>query len=323
MRKILALPVVVIAFVFPSSVGATSAGRPVALVTAEISNEVLALSLGPHGGQVLRRAQLPHPVTIAAACTVAIALDPKGTVTLLDPRSLRRLAVLRSLRSPRIAAFLPGNEDLAYVTDAATGDVAVIDLATRKVVARVFVGVGAHHLAFSDTGRRLWIALGEDASTIVRLDVSHPLRPRVVGRLHPAVRSHDIAFAPGGRTAWVTSASADVVSVYAASDGRLLRTIPAGRAPQHLAFDHGRVLISSGYGSSLESVSQTTHRRLRLARSPYGSFNLATDGSLVLTTSLLTGEVSEFRLGNLHRLWTTKVAPEARSIAISACTHAA
>jgi hypothetical protein len=37
-----------------------------------------------------------------------------------------------------------------------------------------------------------------------------------------------------------------------------------------------------------------------------------------VTTSLLTGQVTEFRLSGLHRLWTTKVAPAARYVAISA-----
>jgi hypothetical protein len=207
-----------------------------------------------------------------------------------------------------------------YVTDARTGELSVVDFARRKVIDRVFVGVGAHHVAYAPGAGRLWVALGEDASTIVRLDTSHARRPRVVGHFHPRVASHDLAFAPGGRTAWVTSASAPLVSVYAAADGRLLHTIPAGKAPQHLAFDRGRVLIASGYGSSLEAVSQTTHRRLRLVASPYGSFNLATYGDLVVTTSLLDGKVSEYRLGDLHRLWTAKVAPAARAVAISACT---
>jgi hypothetical protein len=54
--------------------------------------------------------------------------------------------------------------------------------------------------------------------------------------------------------------------------------------------------------------------------SPHGSFNLATDGDLVVATSLLDGDVSEYRLGDLHRLWSAKVAPAARAVAISACT---
>lgn len=302
--------------------GAASAGsttdRPVAIVTAETSNEVLSISLGPHAGKVLRRVHLHDPVTIAAWCGPSVAVSPSGTVAILARGSLRALAALHSFRSPQIAAIVGGY--LAYVTDAGSGDLVVLDLARRKVVDRVFVGNGAHHLALSPAGGRAWVALGEDASTIVRLDVSQVRKPRVVGRFHPAVAAHDLAFAPGGRTVWVTSASAPVVSVYGAANGRLLHTIPAGRAPQHLAFDRGRALITSGYGSSLESVALATHRRLHVVSSPYGSFNLAAYGAFVVTTSLLTGQVSEFRLGDLHRFWTRKVAPEARSVAISACT---
>jgi len=302
----------------PAASAGSDGGRPVALVTAETANELLELTLGPHGGRVLHRLRLPHPQTVAATCRAALAVDPPaGTVTLLALPTLRPLTVLRSFRSPQLAAF--AGAGLAYVTDAGTGDLAVVDVARRTVVDRVFVGRGAHHLALSPTDGRLWVALGEDARTIVRLDVSSPRRPRVVGRFHPAVPAHDLAFAPGGRTVWVTSASAPVVSVYAASDGRLLRRIPAGRAPQHVVFDRGRALITSGYGVSLESVSLGTHRRLRLVRTPYGSFNLAADGPLVVTTSLLTGEVGEFRLGDLHRLWTRRVAPAARAVAIAAC----
>jgi hypothetical protein len=50
---------------------------------------------------------------------------------------------------------------------------------------------------------------------------------------------------------------------------------------------------------------------------PYGSFNLATYGGQVVTSSLFTGQVVELRAGTLHRFWTAKVAPAARYVAIS------
>jgi hypothetical protein len=40
-------------------------------------------------------------------------------------------------------------------------------------------------------------------------------------------------------------------------------------------------------------------------------------GGDLVTTSLFTGQVSEFRARDLHRFWTTKVAPAARYVAIS------
>ena len=111
MRKLLALQAVSIALLMPSSVaatGASSAGRPVALVTAETANEVLAVSLGPDGGRVLRRVHLLEPLMIASARhSPAVVVNPSGTVTLLAWHSLRRIKVFHAFRSPKVAAIAP------------------------------------------------------------------------------------------------------------------------------------------------------------------------------------------------------------------------
>jgi DNA-binding beta-propeller fold protein YncE len=293
-------------------------GSPVALVTAETANEVLAVSLP--GGKVLRRVHLHDPQTIAAgAVGPAVVVSPSGTVTILAWRSLRVLAVLRGFRSPQIAAITPGGE-WAYVTDSASGDLSVVSLATRRVVDRVFVGDGAHHFTISPDGRKTWVALGEHATTIVVLDTSRADQPRVVGRIHPLVSAHDLAFAPDGRTVWMTSDTASYVSVLDARSGRLLATVPAGPAPQHVVFipyGGSRAYITSGYGSRLELVDLRTRRIRKRAVVPYGTFNLATAGDLIATASLLNGEVSEFAGPTLAHWMTVKVAPETRDLAIS------
>jgi DNA-binding beta-propeller fold protein YncE len=317
MRRLLVLPLAAAALAWPSPVAAISRGRPVALVTAETANEVLAVSLGPHGGRILRRVHLADPLMIAAPLHgPAVVVNPAGTVTLLGWHSLRPIKVFRSFRSPKVAAVAPDGR-FAYVTDERTGDLSVIDLARRAIVGRVFVGREAHHLGISPDGRRIWVALGETATTIVRLDASNPLRPRVVGRVHPPAGAHDVAFPPGGRQVWASCPSAPLVTTFSAATGRTLTAVQAGPGPQHLVFAAGRALVTSGYDSTLESISIRTHEKLRVARTPYGSFNLATYGGFVVTTSLFTGQVSELRVGDLHRLWTTKVAPAARYVAIS------
>jgi DNA-binding beta-propeller fold protein YncE len=305
----------------PARGAATSGGRPVALVTAETANEVLAVSLGRHGGHILRRVHLDDPLMIASARHgPAVVVNPRGTVTLLAWRSLRPIATFHDFRSPKVAAVTP-NGQLAYVTDERTGDLTVIDLRQRRIVGRVFVGLRAHHFGISPDGRRIWVALGEAATTIVRLDASNPRTPRVVGRFHPEFGAHDVAFAPGGGTVLVTSPSGSTLSAYAARgrNPRLLWYAGAGRAPQHVVFSGGEALVSSGYSSSLEEVRwrQPSAGDQARARVPYGSFNLATYGDVVVTTSLLTGQVTELRIPDLHRLWTTKVAAAARYVAIS------
>jgi DNA-binding beta-propeller fold protein YncE len=320
MRKLLAFGVIAFTVLQPASSGATSGGgRPVALVTAETANEVVAVSLGPHGGRILERVHLPGALMIAAPQRgPAVVVSTTGAVTLLAWHSLRPIKVFHAFRSPKVAAIAPGGR-LAYVTDGRTGDLSVIDLERRAIVKRLFVGRGAHHLGISPDGDTAWVALGESARTIVRLDSSDAGKPRVVGRFHPRFGAHDIAFAPNSRTALVTSPSGSTVSAY--SDGRTPRLLwyaGAGRAPGHVVFSGDSALVSSGYGSRLSAFSwRSPSRAPRVAAVPYGSFNLATWDSFVVTTSLFTGQVTELRVGDLHRLWTTKVAPAARYVAIS------
>lgn len=317
MRKILALSMIAGALLLPSSVAATSAGRPVALVVAETSNELFAVSLGPDGGHVLRRVHLDDPLMVATTLHgPAVVVDPHGTVTLLAWHSLRPIKVFHGLRQPEVAAISPDGR-YAYVSDGGSGRLIVIDLPQERIVDRVFVGWEAHHLDFSPDGRRLWVALGETATTIVRLDTSNLRQPRVVGWIHPRLTGHGIEFSPNGRTVWVSSSAAPVVTVFSAATGRVLREIAAGKGPQEIAFSGKRALITSGYGSSIEAVSWRTYGRHGSVAMPYGSFNLATIDGTVVTSSVLTGFVTELGAGTLKRMWTKRIAPATRYVAIS------
>jgi DNA-binding beta-propeller fold protein YncE len=237
-------------------------------------------------------------------------------VTLLAWHSLRPIKVFHGFRDPQVARIAPGDR-FAYVADGGTGDVSVIDLARQRIVDRLHVGAGAHHMSFSPDGKRLWIALSEVATTIVRLDTSDLLRPVIVGRLHPRFPGHSIGFAPDGRTVWVSSARAPYVTVYSTATAQVVKVLRAARAPQEVAFSGARALLTSGYGSSLRAFLWRSYRRLGAVRMPFGSFNLAVYGGRVVTASLFTGQVVELRAGTLHRFWTAKVAPATRYVAIS------
>jgi DNA-binding beta-propeller fold protein YncE len=290
--------------------------RPVAIVTVEGEDGVFAVSLP--GGRVLRRATLePHPTTVAAAPSgpVVVVSPQSGTVTLLAPRSLRRVHVVTAFRSPQIAAIVPGRP-WALVSDAAAGTLSALDLRTGNVADRLRVGQGAHHVGISRDGRRAWVALGETAGTIVTVDCADARRLRVTGRIRPPVAAHDLAFAPDGKTVWVTSATQPFVSVLSATSGRVLARIRAGRAPQHVVFGGNDAYVTSCYGSSIEQVDVADGRVVRSAAVPYGSFNLALAGRVLVVTSLLDGRVTELDARTLRRRMSRAVAPEARSVAI-------
>jgi DNA-binding beta-propeller fold protein YncE len=316
MRRLLVLAVALV--LVPVASAHPAANRPVAIVAAETSNQVIAVSLGLHGGRVLKRVHVSDPLMVAAPLHgPAVVLSPAtGSVTLLAWHSLRPVKVFHGFRDPEVARVAPGDR-YVYVADGETGDLTVIDLARQRIVNRVHVGAGAHHMSFSPDAKRLWIALSEVATTVVRLDTSDLAHPRIAGRLHPRFPSHSVGFAPDGRTVWLSSARLPYVTVYNAATGRVVKVIRAGRAPQEVAFSGARALLTSGYGSSIEAVLWRTYRRLATVPMPYGSFNLATYGGLVVTSSLLSGQVTELRAGTLHRFWTAKVAPATRYVAIS------
>jgi DNA-binding beta-propeller fold protein YncE len=296
---------------------APSLGVPVAVVTAETEHAVLEVS--PRTGRVLRRVAVTgDPTTLAGPTGPVVVCSPDaGTVTILSWPGLRPAAVLHRFHRPEVSAITPDGE-WALISDSA-GTISTINLTTDRIVDRVWVGRGAHHMAVSPNERSTWVALGETAGTIVRLDSTHPDQLRVVGHIHPRVAAHDLAFAPDGKTVWVTSAAAPYVTVYDAANGRPVATVPAGTAPQHVAFGQTnptRVYISSGYGGALEMVDAASHRILHRASLPYGSFNLCVWGRVVATTSLFNGDVTVFNAGNLRRRFSTAVAPAAREIVL-------
>jgi hypothetical protein len=324
MRSSVLAVVVLVVLCSPSAGARTSGGQPVALVTAEQQNELLAVALPQ--GRVVRRVSLPDdPENVVVGpgpmATVVVLSSKAGAVSLLDGWTLRIRRVLRGFVSPHLAAFSPDGR-YVFVTDDGSGQLVVVRAARAEIIARLFVGLGAHHLTVDPNGRELWVALGERARSIAIVDVRRPGHPRLLAHLAPGFTVHDLAFSPDGHRVWLTSddeASAHVVS---AQTHRFLFSVPAGQPPQHVAFNYqvvglrDRVWLTSGYGSRIELVDARDGRVLRVRRAPYGSFNLALSSGLVVTASLLNGTVSEFS-DTLRPLRALMVAASTRDVAVT------
>jgi DNA-binding beta-propeller fold protein YncE len=302
--------------------------RPEALVTAETENRLLIVDL--RTGKVLARTALPAgPQYVAAERGLAVATSPRaGEVTLLGGyERLRVQHVFGGFAAPDIVAISPDGE-YAYVADDPRGQLAVIRLSDDKLLSRTFVGYGAHHFAFSPDERRVWIALGESARTIVILStvvsappppsspVVNPGHPRVVGHFDPGFPAHDLAFSPNGRQVWITSSGNPDVAVFRVSDHHLLFRVPVGPPPQHVAFDGTYAYLTSGYGSTIEQVAAATGRILAKTATPYGSFELDAADGYVATASLLDGNLAIYT-PDLRRLRVVKLAPATRDVEIT------
>jgi YVTN family beta-propeller protein len=318
MRKAALVGLALAALMLPASaaVARPSGGTPVALVTAETENELLAVSVP--GGRVLRRVQLPADPqnAVADAKNVVVVSPGAGAVSLLGSRSLRVKKVLRGFGAPHLAALAPQGK-WAYVTDDPRGQLDVVSLTQKRVVRRLYVGLGAHHLTVSPDGRRLWIALGEHATAIAVVDVAKPAHPRLLKRFDPGFVAHDLSISPDGGRLWVTSSEDSRVRVLDSRTLKRLFSVMVGAPPQHVAFglfSGTPAYLTSGYASRIVLVDPRDGRIRRIAEVPYGSFNLTTIGSNVVTSSLIRGTVTTLD-SDLRLRHTARVAPAARGVA--------
>jgi DNA-binding beta-propeller fold protein YncE len=269
-----------------------AAAGPLALVTADTEAHVAVVALAPRLRVVQRLATVEDPRSIqsGAGGRVVLAHAAAGAISLLAGRPLRVRRVLRGFGAPRYTEIGPGGK-LAYVSDSAHGEIAVVDLVAARVLRRVEVGAGARHLALHPDGRSLWVALGSSAAQIAVVDLREPEHPRLTGHVRAPFLVHDVAFS-SGRRVWVTAGREPRIALIDTATRRAARVLPADAAPQHVSFGSGLAYVSSGVAATvavhaLEDAS--LRRRTRVAP---GSYNVQHGGARVVTPSLGGGRLT-------------------------------
>jgi DNA-binding beta-propeller fold protein YncE len=289
----------------------STGGTPLALVTADLESSVVAVDVST--GHVVRRLSTPaDPRSIESIgwTGALVAHTAGGRMTLIDS-DLRVRAVAGELGAPRYTAVSPDRR-LAYVTDSARREIAVVDVPGRRIVGRVPVGGPARHLTIDRDGTRLWVALGNKAPSLAVLSLAEPRRPRVVGTIRPPFLAHDVGFTPGGRRVWVTSGDRRRIAIYEARTGKLVRTIAGDAPPQHVTFMGDRAFVTSGDDAVLR-VHALDGRLLRSAPVPVGSYNVQQGHRWILSPSLSEGTLCAFspRGAQLHELRVARSSHDA------------
>ena len=281
----------------PDALARHFGGTPIALVTADTEGHVAVVGLGE--GRVVQRISTPAgPRSIqTVGRTAVVAHTDGGAITLIDGPELRIRHILRGFGAPRYTAASRDGR-IAYVTDSARGEIAVLDLVRDRVVHRTDVGGPARHVtAFGDT---LWTALGTKAERIAVLDVSAPLRPRLTGHVEPPFLAHDVGFTPRGARVWVSSGDRGRIAVYEAGSRRRLFSLAVDAPPQHVTFLAGRAYVTSGDDATMR-IHALDGRVLRIRAIPQGSYNVQEGWGLVLTPSLSQGTLCVVDAGGAMR----------------------
>jgi hypothetical protein len=275
------------ALVLAPRVRVSARARPLALVTADRESRLVAVDLP--GGRVREHVPtLPYPRSIErVGRTAVVAHSEIGAVSLLDAGSLSVRHVLHGFDEPRYTAGHPDGRH-AYVTDAARGEVVVLDLARGRVVERTPVGPRARHVTITPDGQTLWVALGSKAEEVAVVDVSRAARPELVRRFGPPFLAHDVGFAPDGRRAWVSSGDRNQLAVYDLRSGRLLARPYGDAPPQHVTFAGSLAFVTSGWSGTLR-VHRVDGRPLARTVVPVGSYNVQQTTGWVVTPALGRG----------------------------------
>jgi hypothetical protein len=246
--------------------------EPLALVTADLESQLVAVTLATgHPVTTWRTERFPRSIENVGG-TAVVAHSELGVVSLVE--LFVRTRVLRGFGEPRYTAADPDQRH-AYVTDAARGEVVVLDVVRGAVLRRIAVGHGARHISLH--GDTLWVALGSKAERVAVVRR---------GRVHtfaPPLLAHDVGLAPDGRHAWVTSGDRERVAIY--DRGRLLRTIDADWPPQHVTFHGGRAYVTSGWSGTLR-VHELDGTPVRRNSIPVGSYNVQWADGRIVTPSL-------------------------------------
>lgn len=153
-----------------------------------------------------------------------------GELYLIPPENPDRALVLRCGFGAGHIDFT-GDGRTAYVANSLDDDVAVVDLAAEKIVARIPAGAGAHRPTLSEDGNLLFVA-NFVADTVTVIDT----RSRQVAATVPVgTYPHDVARAPGGRLA-VSSYGAGSCTFIDPANGMASAELKTGRGTSHCAF---------------------------------------------------------------------------------------
>jgi DNA-binding beta-propeller fold protein YncE len=272
------------------ALAAPGVAAPLVLVTADLEARVLVVETAT--GKVRKAIRtLAYPRSIEAAGPVAaVAHSDLGAISLIDTRTLTVSRVLHGFGEPRYTAFHPDGRH-AYVTDAARGELVVLDVQRGRVLGRIAVGMRARHVSIDPSGRTVWVALGSKAEEVAVVEVREPGRPRLTRRFRPPFLAHDVGFAPNGRHVWVSSGDRFELAVYDGRDGRLL-TRPSGDwPPQHVTFAGATAYVTSGWSGTLR-LHRSDGRPLRQVPVPVGSYNVQHGLGRVVTPSLGRGTLT-------------------------------
>jgi YVTN family beta-propeller protein len=161
---------------------------------------------------------------------------------------------------------------LLYVSGETAGDLTVIDVAQRTVVARIVHGGGdAMGLALTTDGKTLYAAAGENKS-VLKIDTA---TNKVAGEIPLPGIVHEATLTLDGKYLYTTLRKLNKVVVVRTSDDKIVATIPQKGYPDLVTMDPtGRwALVTNRWADLVSVIDLTSHSQARtipVGKAPHG-----------------------------------------------------
>ncbi len=220
--------------------------------------------------RVLRGVANPEQLAVGKGDTLFVGSEPAASVVVLDPRPSANIEVGQE---PEGVALSPDGRFL-YVTLEGDNQVAVIDVANRRLIRRFAVGSRPRGVAFTPDGTRAFVTNELDSSVSL-----------IDARLHQVVatvrlegrdcRPMGVAVSPDGKRVYVTTGRGGLLVALEPVSGRIIRTVLVGPRPWGVAVspDGRRVITANGPSNDVAIVdadSLKVLRRIRVGDHPWG-----------------------------------------------------
>ncbi len=185
----------------------------------------------------------------------------------------------------------PAEGPFLYVSECAANKVAIVELATRKIMMHTFVPAGPTRLALTPNGYTL-IVLNVPAAKVSFIST---LNQKVIGVLPVGTMPNDVAITNDSRTAFITNRLSNTISVIDITQKKLIRTVTTGEGPTGIALnsDNTKLFIANAKDNTisvLDLPAMTKNKDVTLpidVEFPSDIMMLA-DGKHLLVTSAAT-----------------------------------
>jgi YVTN family beta-propeller protein len=245
---------------------AVSPSRRLIVVTSPPAGAVtLVDALSARVVKSLRGFSHPHDVEFAPDGRFAyVTEERRGTVAVISVTTRRTIRRVSVGPGPHDLAVSPDGKQVWVTHGARDARVTILDTrrpSSARAAARASAGGAPHDITFACRGDRVWITYW-NSGMLGALDT---FSRRLLFRERGGALVHHVQSYADGNHIWITDHTANRARMlYGCVAGRILRTLPVGAGPHHVAIGplRGRVIVAS-HDSGTITVLDPAEKRIR------------------------------------------------------------